>query len=97
MEFAKFTLLSIKENEPIREREEEILLNLDHIVSIKPINIVLADSVKKGYWIRLSNGKKYRAVKIPLYIEDIMNQGLDRSLYIEEENLKHFEEVLEVQ
>jgi hypothetical protein len=91
MEFAKFTLLSIKENEPIREREEEILLNLNHVVSIKPINLVLAEKVMKGYWIRLTNGKKYRAIKIPFYIEDTIIRDGQQSVYIEEENLKYLE------
>ncbi|MFZ8933933.1 MAG: hypothetical protein ACO20H_02155 [Bacteriovoracaceae bacterium] len=90
MEFAKFTLLSIKENEPIREREEEILLNLNHVVSIKPINIVMAEKVMRGYWIRLTNGKKYRAIRIPFYIEDTLIRGDNKNIFIEEEDLKHF-------
>lgn len=92
MDFAKFTLLSIKENEPIREREEEILFNLSHIVSIKPINIVMGEKVIQGYWVRLTNGKKYRVVKIPLYLEDIINSSESRNYYVEAENLELFTE-----
>jgi hypothetical protein len=45
--------------------EVEVLFNLDHIVSIKPIRIVRHDKILNGFWIRTSNGKKYRASKIP--------------------------------
>ena len=45
--------------------ELEMLVNEDHLVSIKPINIMISNDLVKGFWIRLSNGKKYKAVEIP--------------------------------
>ena len=42
-----------------------MLINLNHLVSIKPIRIMANDELIDGYWVRISNGKKYRAIQIP--------------------------------
>ena len=65
MNFAKFVILNPKDANTARETEVEMLINLDHIVSIKPIRISVPDRLVNGFWIRTSNGKKYKAVKIP--------------------------------
>jgi len=53
-----------------------IILNLNHIVSIKPIKMAAEDrKVIDGFWIRLSNGKKYKATSIPLSIRKIINSN----------------------
>lgn len=65
MEFKKFEVLSIKDNQAEEESNTQILFNVDHIVSLKPIKFVYREVVIDGFWIRLTNGKKYRAVKIP--------------------------------
>ncbi len=64
MKFQKFTIFNAKASPQVAE-EIEVLFNLDHIVSIKPIRISRADKLLNGFWIRTSNGKKYRASKIP--------------------------------
>lgn len=64
MKFQKFTIINPKAN-PQEADEVEVLFNLDHIVSIKPIRISRADKLLNGFWIRTTNGKKYRASKIP--------------------------------
>jgi hypothetical protein len=65
MKFRKFTIFNSKPV-PSQEAEEiEILFNLDHIISIKPIRISRSDKLLNGFWIRTTNGKKYRASKIP--------------------------------
>lgn len=64
MEFRKFTIINPKAN-PQEDDEVEVLFNLNHIISIKPIRIAKADKLLNGFWIRTSNGKKYRASKIP--------------------------------
>ncbi len=70
MEFLKFTILNEKADQQIGVDEQVILINKNHIVSIKPINIMLTEGeVLKGYWIRNSNGKKYKATQIPSEIE----------------------------
>ena len=65
MKFHEFTIITSNELEAAGEVTETILINEDHIVSIKPINIVIDGDVVEGVWIRTSNGKKYRAVEIP--------------------------------
>lgn len=65
MGFLKFKILDIN-NHSYDKSETEMLINEDHIVSIKPIKIVLDSEMIKGYWMRLSNGKKYRATEIPM-------------------------------
>ena len=63
MKFKKFRILSSKSAGEMDE--VEVLFNLDHIISIKPIRIVSTDKLLNGFWIRTSNGKKYRASSIP--------------------------------
>lgn len=62
MKFHKFNILDTK---GAQENEVEVLFNLDHIISIKPIRISRPDKLLNGFWIRTTNGKKYRASKIP--------------------------------
>ena len=78
MNLRPFKILNLEEAAPIRESSIPYLLNLDHIVSIKPINILIRGNLHKGYWIRLSNGKKYRALEIPKEL-DAMVTDFDAS------------------
>ncbi len=64
MKFQKFMVLNSKTANG-SESEVEVLFNLDHIVSIKPIRIASPDKLLNGFWIRTTGGKKYRASKIP--------------------------------
>ena len=65
MKFGKFSIISQRDVQALGDSLELIYINYDHIVSMKPINIVMDGDVKEGYWLRLSNGKKYRAIEIP--------------------------------
>ena len=49
-----------------------ILLNIDHIISVKPINMMVNETLINGFWIRTSNGKKYRATEIPESLMDLL-------------------------
>ena len=49
-----------------------MLINLEHVITIKPINIVMNDQLVEGYWIRMSNGKKYRASNAPEEIKQLL-------------------------
>lgn len=69
MEFKKFKIFNSKGSSGPLE-EVEVLFNLNHIVSIKPIRIVRPDQLINGFWIRTTNGKKYRASMIP---EELLN------------------------
>ena len=57
-----------------------ILINEDHLVSIKPIKMMINENLLEGYWIRTSNGKKYRAIEIPAEFKLAMEQGEKKSL-----------------
>jgi hypothetical protein len=76
MELEKFKLLNIEDNAPIKEIAVPVILNLNHIVSIKPINIPIKGTVLPGYWIRLSNGKKYKALEIPNKIKKLLEEDI---------------------
>ena len=52
-----------------------ILINEDHLVSIKPIRMMINDNLLDGYWIRTSNGKKYRAIEVPEEYKTQMDEG----------------------
>jgi len=53
------------------------LINPDHIVSVKPIKVATETrDVIDGYWIRLSNGKKYRAIQVPKFIIEGLAEDL---------------------
>jgi hypothetical protein len=56
--------------------ESLILIHRDHIVSIRPIKMSWRGEVILGYWVRLTNGKKYKAVRVPSEIIDMMNADL---------------------
>ena len=73
MQFIKVEILSDKDVQDIEEVNEVILLNLSHVVSIKPINLIFKSQVQKGYWIRMSNGKKYRSLNIPTVLKDLID------------------------
>lgn len=64
MKFKKFYIVNNKST-TLETEEVEMLFNLDHIISIKPIGISRTDNSLKGFWIRTTNGKKYHASKIP--------------------------------
>lgn len=65
MALERFQIVSPKDGQSVDNVFEVLLINLDHIVSIKPIRMVVEEKLVKGYWIRTTNGKKYRAVDIP--------------------------------
>ena len=75
MNLRPFKILNLEEAAPIKESSVAYLLNLDHIVSIKPINILIGGNLLRGYWIRLSNGKKYRALEIPKELETLLGNS----------------------
>ena len=56
-----------------------MLLNATHISSIKPINILFKGNIILGYWIRMNNGKKYKATRIPLELANQLNDSSQTS------------------
>jgi hypothetical protein len=65
MSLERFKIVSPKDGQSVDNVFETLLINVDHIVSLKPIRMVVEEKLIKGYWIRTTNGKKYRAVEIP--------------------------------
>ena len=83
MLFFKFKILQTREEHSIETNLVNILFNINHIVSIKPIKIVLHDSILDGFWIRLTNGKKYKATEIPLRLKDLLTEAEEEDLSLE--------------
>jgi len=74
MKFRKFKILDLKSTGSDQTEEMEVLFNLDHIISIKPIRISRPDKILNGFWIRTTNGKKYRASQIPDDLLEIIGE-----------------------
>lgn len=74
MALEKFQIVSPKDGQSVDNVFETLLINIDHIVSIKPIRMVVEEKLVKGYWIRTTNGKKYRAVQVPAKIALMLDE-----------------------
>ncbi len=73
MNFIKIKIVSPRDVQSVDNITETLLINVDHIVSIKPIRMVIEDKVVDGYWLRMTNGKKYRATEIPSCLIDLLD------------------------
>ncbi len=72
MKFIKIKIVSPRDVQSVDNITETLLVNIDHIVSIKPIRMVIEDKLINGYWLRTSNGKKYRATEIPAELASML-------------------------
>lgn len=76
MNLKRFTIITHNEAQQVDEKTT-ILINLEHIVSVKPIKMATANrDIIDGHWIRLSNGKKYRAIQVPEIITNALKDTL---------------------
>ncbi len=75
MEFLKFKMIKSMDHQSIGEDYESMLINRSHVVSVKPINMVVDDRVLQGFWVRTSNGKKYRAIEIPAELRELFSEN----------------------
>ncbi len=75
MMIKRFKIVSPRDVQSTDNIFETLLLNLNHIISLKPIKMVIEDKVIDGYWIRTSNGKKYRAIEIPKELKLILDNS----------------------
>ena len=73
MNLMKFTILAEKDTHTQLSNEIEILINVDHVATVKPIKIIIEGEVIDGFWIRTTIGKKYRATKIPDSLKKLLN------------------------
>jgi hypothetical protein len=76
MALEKFKIVSPKDGQSVDNIFETLLINTEHIISLKPIRMVVDEKLVLGYWIRTSNGKKYRAVEIPSSIKATLEQDI---------------------
>lgn len=74
MALEKFKIVSPKDGQSVDNIFETLLINTEHIISLKPIRMVIDEKLILGYWIRTSNGKKYRAVDIPESLKIILGE-----------------------
>lgn len=72
MSLQRFKIVSPKDGQSVDNIFETLLINTEHIISLKPIRMVVDEKLVMGYWIRTSNGKKYRAVEIPESLRAIL-------------------------
>lgn len=82
MKFRKFKILDMRGTGSSETEEVEVLFNLDHIISIKPIRISRPDKLLNGFWIRTTNGKKYRASKIPDELLEVIGEKYQGAINI---------------
>lgn len=74
MSLQRFTILKSADQGQVDGLDYPQLLNIDHISSIKPIKIMYQGNIINGFWIRMSNDKKYKATQIP---KDLLDRLLD--------------------
>ena len=78
MKLAKFKIISHNEAQQVDEKTS-LLINTDHIISVKPIKLTTVErEVIDGYWSRLSNGKKDKAIQIPELIKNLFSEELPK-------------------
>ena len=87
MTFMKFKIIQSKEEHTLETNLVDVIFNVNHVVSVKPIKIILGESIIDGYWIRLTNGKKYKATNIPAELRKIF--------FMNDEEKNEDEEVVE--
>ena len=75
MDIKRFKIVSPRDVQSTDNVFEILLLNMSHIISLKPIKMVVEEKVVNGYWIRTSNGKKYRAVEIPKELQILLDEA----------------------
>lgn len=73
MNLQKFKIVSPRDVQSVDNVFETLILNINQIISVKPIKMVIEDKVANGFWIRTTNGKKYRAIEVPSIISELLS------------------------
>ncbi|MCO4793500.1 MAG: hypothetical protein KC493_07305 [Bacteriovoracaceae bacterium] len=68
-----FNVLNNESDQSVDGIDYPILINTDQVVTIKPIRIMFQGHIIDGYWVRTTNGKKYRATRIPSELETLLS------------------------
>lgn len=72
-QFLKFELYSDENEQIATSQSRQILININCIVSIKPIHISHPTKSLNAFWIRLTNGKKYKTLNIPQELSALLD------------------------
>jgi len=75
MDFLKFKMIKSLDHQSIGEDFESMIINSEHVVSVKPINMIVNERVIQGFWVRTTNGKKYRAIEIPEQLRSLFHES----------------------
>jgi hypothetical protein len=73
----RFNVLNPEDMQQVEGIDYPILINTDHIVTIKSITIMYQGNIINGYWVRTSNGKKYKATRIPKSVELLLKDNVE--------------------
>lgn len=85
----RFHVLNSENDQNLEGIDYPILLNTDHIASVKTINIMFKGNIIKGFWIRMVNGKKYKATRVPSEIKGMLEEeGNETDIQINGTTLK---------
>jgi hypothetical protein len=75
-----FKILKSENEANVEGIDYTILINTDHITSMKKINILQGGNIIAGYWVRLLNGKKYKATRIPNELQTLFKNENEMAL-----------------
>ena len=75
MPLMRFNILNTDEATQVDGIDYPLLINTDHVVTIKPIKIMHQGNLINCYWVRTDNGKKYKATRIPKSLQEILKDS----------------------
>jgi hypothetical protein len=73
----RFSVLNSEDDQSLEGFDYPVLLNSDHIASVKSINIMYKGNIIQGFWIRMVSGKKYKATRVPAAIKKLLTDEAD--------------------
>ncbi|PIP95600.1 MAG: hypothetical protein COW00_00470 [Bdellovibrio sp. CG12_big_fil_rev_8_21_14_0_65_39_13] len=90
MKLERFKLYVSHEDEMSGSSSPLLVVNTDHLVSVRPINIPHNGKILRAFWIRLANGKKYKAIEVPTEVSKLFRESdwTGRPLHEDSEELE---------
>jgi len=73
----RFSVLNSEDDQSLEGFDYPVLLNMNHIASVKSINIMYKGNIIQGFWIRMVSGKKYKATRVPASIKKLLLDEAD--------------------
>lgn len=75
MKLERFKLYVSHDDEMNGSSSPLLVINLEHLVSVRPINIPHNGKILRAFWIRLANGKKYKAIEVPTEVSKLFRES----------------------